>query len=50
MRVVNLTQDDIFIDTQKVTAGYFEGGLGTILGTSLGTGSLSATLLHKFTI
>ena len=49
MRVVNLTQDDIFIDTQKVTAGYFPGGLGTTLGTSLTTGSLSATQLKYYT-
>ena len=49
MRAVSLTQDDIFIDTQKVTAGYFTGGLGTIAGSSFGTASLSATQLKYYT-
>tara|TARA_B100000424_G_C22944588_1_gene502699 strand:- start:978 stop:2012 length:1035 start_codon:yes stop_codon:yes gene_type:complete len=48
MRLVRLTQDDILIDTQKVTTGYFSGGLGTILGSSLTTASLSATQLKYY--
>lgn len=42
MRSIPLTSDDILIDTQKVTTGYFTGGLGTIAGSSLVTASLSA--------
>ncbi len=41
MRMTALTSDDILIDTQKVTTGYFSGGLGTILGSQLTTASLS---------
>ena len=49
MRQVPLTSDDILIDTQKVTTGYFSGGLGTILGSSLSTASLSATQKKYYT-
>lgn len=42
MRSIPLTSDDILVDTQKVTTGYFTGGLGTIAGSSLITASLSA--------
>ena len=49
MRLVKLTSDDILIDTQKVTTGYFTGGLGTLLGSSLVTASLSATQLKYYT-
>ncbi len=47
MRSVPLTSDDILIDTQKVTTGFFTGGLGTIAGSSLVTASLSAEQ-HKY--
>ena len=43
MQYVPLKPDDIIIDSSKVTAGYFSGGLGTLAGSSLTTASLSAT-------
>jgi len=49
MRAIPLTSDDILIDTQKVTTGYFTGGLGTILGSSLVTASLSTTQQKYYT-
>ena len=49
MRQVTLTTDDILIDTQKVTTGFFGSGEGTILGSSLVTASLSATQLKYYT-
>ena len=41
IKTVGLRTEDMIIDTSKVTTGYFTGGLGTLLGTSLSTASLS---------
>ena len=40
---VNFTNDDVIIDTTKVTTGIFSGGIGTLAGGSLATASLSTT-------
>ena len=42
-KYVNITADDTIIDTTKVTTGLFEGGVGTILGSSLATSSLATS-------
>jgi hypothetical protein len=38
---VNFTNDDVIIDTTKVTTGIFSGGVGTLAGSSFATASLS---------
>jgi hypothetical protein len=40
---IKFNQDDTIISTEKVTTGYFTGGLGTLYGANLTTASLSAT-------
>ena len=42
-KYVNITADDTISDTQKVTSGYFTGGLGTLNANNLTTASLSTT-------
>ena len=42
-KYVNITADDTISDTQKVTTGYFTGGVGTLSANNLTTSSLSTT-------
>ena len=47
-KYVNITADDMIMDTTKVTTGFFTGGVGTIAGSALTTSSLATSQKRYF--
>ena len=42
-KFVSFTENDMILETSKVTTGFFSGGVGTLAGSNLVTASLSST-------